>query len=82
MDTKIHVVSIRLTNEQFHTLTEWQQRMTQAIGMEVRLGALIRRLIDDSLTRGYEGLRLPLADDLNARDENDDFLVTETGEID
>lgn len=51
MGNKTNVISVRVTDEQYRMLTEWQKAMEEETGIDIPLGALVRRLLDGALAQ-------------------------------
>jgi len=51
MSRKKNVVTVRLTDEQLKFFTEWKEKMEGELGIDVPLGAVIRRALDSVIHR-------------------------------
>ena len=46
MSTKTKVVTVRLTEEQYAFFSEWQKKLESETGIEVPMGAILRRALE------------------------------------
>lgn len=46
MSTKKNIIAVRVTDEQHTFLLRWQQHLQEELGMDIPLGALVRRMLD------------------------------------
>ena len=49
MSRKNNVVTVRLTDEQLKFFTEWKKKLEGELGIDVPLGAVIRRALDGTI---------------------------------
>lgn len=49
MSRKNNVVTVRLTDEQLKFFTDWKEKLEGELGIDVPLGAVIRRALDGAI---------------------------------
>jgi len=49
MSRKNNVVTVRLTDEQLKFFTDWKEKLEEEAGIDVPLGAVIRRALDGTI---------------------------------
>ncbi|MGK9174346.1 hypothetical protein KXR87_14100 [Yokenella regensburgei] len=49
MSRKSNVVTVRLTDEQLKVFTDWKEQLEEELGIDVPLGAVIRRALDGAI---------------------------------
>lgn len=49
MSRKNNVVTVRLTDEQLNFFTDWKEKLEGELGIDVPLGAVIRRALDGAI---------------------------------
>lgn len=49
MSRKNNVVTVRLTDEQLKVFTDWKEKLEGELGIDVPLGAVIRRALDGAI---------------------------------
>jgi len=49
MSRKNNVVTVRLTDEQLKFFTEWKEKLEGELGIDVPLGAVLRRALDGAI---------------------------------
>ncbi len=49
MSRKSNVVTVRLTDEQLKVFTDWKEKLEGELGIDVPLGAVIRRALDGAI---------------------------------
>jgi len=60
-------VSVELSPEQYAFLTEWQKTHEQELGIEVPLGALVRKAVDSAMKSGGKKDERPSREERPAR---------------
>lgn len=60
MSTKKNIIAVRVTDEQHEFLLRWQHQLQEELGMDIPLGALVRRMLDKVIhefhTQGDSGI--------------------------
>ncbi|MEQ4452000.1 MULTISPECIES: hypothetical protein [Kosakonia] len=54
MSRKSNVVTVRLTDEQMKFFTEWKEKLEGELGIDVPLGAVLRRALDGAIHRANQ----------------------------
>lgn len=70
MINKRNIVSVRLTDEQYEALTNWKNEVEAEVGIEVPLGALVRRILDTTFARDERLNKNAKHSEFDARDRN------------